>query len=82
MEEEDEVINQQRQAIARGPIELGLERDDVYSKTSFGKLVLSTEKSSPVFGFGTGHRDAVNNLFINEDLAKNISMGKFAPGPN
>jgi len=32
MEEEDDVINQQRQTIARGPIELGLERDDIYSK--------------------------------------------------
>jgi len=41
--EEEELMNTNKKIITRGPIELGIDREDAHNKTSFGKLVLSTE---------------------------------------
>ena len=49
------------------------------SKTSFGKLVLSTEKSEPVFSIGHCTRDSLAKTFETEELS--ARKGTQGPGP-
>jgi hypothetical protein len=49
------------------------------SKTSFGKLVLSTERSQPVFSIGHGTRASLGKLFHSSELSS--TYGKSGPGP-
>jgi len=51
------------------------------TKTSFGKLPLSTESSAPMFGFGSSGRFPPKSLFQDKDMIAHM-MGRTSAGPN
>jgi hypothetical protein len=42
----------------------------------------SNKETAPLYGFGTAHRDKLEKMFINNDLAKITLVGKQSIGPN